>query len=176
MSRKRGGRNDDHSDFESAMKDVQPLAGRDVVTPPPKSAARPAGAAGDPAEFDIERTGERIEGRAAGINRAQLRKLRAGRIPIDVRIDLHGMRADEARDAVRELLVNASEVGERCALVIHGRGHGSQGGPVLKEALPGWLAEPPLGARVIAFVSATQGDGGAGATYVLLRRLVRKPG
>lgn len=176
MSRKRGGRPDDPSDFRSAMKDVRPLGGRDVVTPPPSSTDRPPAAAGAPGEFAIERTGERIEGLTAGINRAQLRKLRSGKIPIDVRIDLHGMRAEEAREVVRDLLVNASEVGERCALVIHGRGHGSASGPVLKEALPEWLAEPPLGSRVMAFVSATQEDGGAGATYVLLRRLVRKPG
>ncbi|MFQ5418592.1 MAG: Smr/MutS family protein, partial [Myxococcota bacterium] len=65
----------------------------------------------------------------------------------------------------------------RCVLVIHGRGRGSADGPVLKSALPGWLALPPLGASVMAFASAPPGDGGAGATVVLLRRrVVRTPG
>ena len=54
-------------------------------------------------------------------------------------------------------------------LVIHGRGLHSDAGPTLKAALPGWLAEPPHGASVLAFESAGPGRGGTGATYVLLR-------
>ena len=41
---------------------------------------------------------------------------------------------------------------------------------VLKQAFLDWLAEPPLGSRVLAFTSARGRDGGVGATYVLLRR------
>jgi DNA-nicking Smr family endonuclease len=55
-------------------------------------------------------------------------------------------------------------------LVIHGRGRHSESEPVLKDALLEWLAQPPLGPLVLAFASATGGDGGVGATYVLLRR------
>jgi DNA-nicking Smr family endonuclease len=42
--------------------------------------------------------------------------------------------------------------------------------PVLKEALLEWLAEPPIGPKVLAFTSARGRDGGVGATYVLVRR------
>jgi DNA-nicking Smr family endonuclease len=59
--------------------------------------------------------------------------------------------------------------GGRCVLVIHGRGRHSEGEPVLKEALLEWLAEPPVASLVMAFASASGGDGGVGATYVLLR-------
>jgi DNA-nicking Smr family endonuclease len=38
----------------------------------------------------------------------------------------------------------------------------------------GWLTSPPLAARVMAFASALPRDGGAGACYVLLRRV--RPG
>ena len=58
----------------------------------------------------------------------------------------------------------------RCVLVIHGRGRHSETEPILKEALLGWLAEPPVGPLVLAFSNALGGDGGVGATYVLLRR------
>jgi DNA-nicking Smr family endonuclease len=40
---------------------------------------------------------------------------------------------------------------------------------VLKEALFEWLQQPPLASVVMAFASAQGGDGGVGATYVLLR-------
>ena len=54
--------------------------------------------------------------------------------------------------------------------MVHGRGLHSPEGPVLKEALPGWLAAAPIGARVLAFATAGPEAGGAGASYVLLRR------
>jgi DNA-nicking Smr family endonuclease len=123
-----------------------------------------------PVQFEVTRAGERVEGGAPGIDRKHLRRLRSGAVPVDIRVDLHGLRGEGARKAVREALIAACEAGQRCALVIHGRGQRSESGPVLKQALPGWLAEPPLGARVMAFASATPEDGGTGATYVLLRR------
>jgi DNA-nicking Smr family endonuclease len=43
-------------------------------------------------------------------------------------------------------------------------------GPVLKRKLPEWLAEPPLGEKVLAFASAPSRQGGSGATRVLLRQ------
>jgi len=163
----------DRSAFDEAMKDVKPVAGRDKAQPPPRTPAPAAIRAAPPeapVQFEMTHTGERMEGRAPGIDRKHLRRLRSGDVRVDVRVDLHGLRGVGAREAVREALNAAFEAEQRCALVIHGRGRRSEGDPVLKRALPGWLAEPPLGARVMAFASATPEDGGAGATYVLLRR------
>ena len=53
---------------------------------------------------------------------------------------------------------------------MHGRGRHSEAEPVLKDALLEWLAEPPVGEKVLAFTSARGRDGGVGATYVLVRR------
>ena len=75
-----------------------------------------------------------------------------------------------ARALVHETLTRVQAEGGRCVLVIHGRGRHSETEPILKEALLGWLAEPPAGPLVMAFTSALGGDGGVGATYVLLRR------
>jgi DNA-nicking Smr family endonuclease len=41
---------------------------------------------------------------------------------------------------------------------------------VLKPALPRWLARGPARVIVLAYSSAPLTDGGAGATYVLLRK------
>ena len=70
---------------------------------------------------------------------------------------------------MHEVLLEARRQGNCCVLVIHGRGSHSPDGPVLKQALIDWLAEPPVGSNVLAFASAKGGDGGVGATYVLLR-------
>jgi len=169
-----GGRPSDEGDrstLEEAMADVTPLEDRDKVRPAPKTVRRRRrrDTEGD-AGFEIERTGEHVEGIAPGIDRAHLRKLRNGDVRPDSRIDLHGMTSAEARRRVHEALVALHGKGGRCMLVVHGRGRHSEAEPVLKEALLDWLAEPPVASLVMAFTSATGGDGGVGATYVLLRR------
>jgi len=162
---------DDRSEFEAAMDDVRPLADRDRTRPPvAPRAARPATDAGDPVRFEGVENAERLAGRAPGIDRKLLRRLRTGGYPVEVTVDLHGLLAAEARSAVHAALLDAAEAGRRCALVIHGRGLHSADQPVLKRSLPGWLAEAPVGERVLAFATAAPEDGGLGATYVLLRK------
>jgi DNA-nicking Smr family endonuclease len=104
------------------------------------------------------------------VDRAHLLRLRRGEVEVERRLDLHGMTAAEARRAFGAALREAAAAGERCMLVVHGRGLRSEGGPVLKEGVVEWLTAPPLAPLVLAFASALPRDGGAGASYVLLRR------
>lgn len=112
---------------------------------------------------------ERLEGVAPGIDRAHLRRLRRGEVPVDEEVDLHGLDRARARRAVREALKHAIDAGGRCVRIVHGRGtHSAEAGPVLRSELASWLSEPPHAARVMAFASGLRERGGA--TYVLLRR------
>jgi DNA-nicking Smr family endonuclease len=165
-------RDADDLEFRELVTDVKPLDDRDKLRPAPKTLRRRrrVDPAHEAAGFEIDRLGERVEGIAPGIDRGVLRKLRNGEFPRDARLDLHGLHAPAARERVRETLQRVHAEGGRCVLVIHGRGRRSEAEPVLKEALLEWLAEPPLAALVMAFASASGGDGGVGATYVLLRR------
>ena len=122
------------------------------------------------AGFETRIVGERVEGLGPGVDRAHLVKLRRGVPEADAELELHGLRADEARAALRRAIGEAQDAGYRCVHVVHGRGLRSESGPVLKTRIPGWLSEPPLAAAVLAFCSATPADGGVGALYVLLRR------
>jgi DNA-nicking Smr family endonuclease len=54
-------------------------------------------------------------------------------------------------------------------LIIHGRGLSSPADPVLKTKVIQWLSTGPWRKWVMAYASARLCDGGAGATYVLLR-------
>jgi DNA-nicking Smr family endonuclease len=123
--------------------------------------------------FEIQRAGERCEGLAHGIDRKHLRALRRGELPVERRIDLHGLVAAEARRALAGEVREAHAAGERCLLVVHGRGLHSEGGPVLRDGVVAWLTAPPLAALVMAFATAAPRDGGPGASYVLLRRARR---
>ena len=162
----------ERSDFREAMSDVERLEGPDPVVRRRRAGrrrtARPA-VETEPVRFDVERIGHRIAALAPGADDAALARLRGGEIAPDLTLDLHGFPELEARGMVRDTLRRARRTGLLCVKVIHGRGLRSGGDPVLKEALPRWLAEPPLGSWVAAFASAPSRHGGPGSTLVLLR-------
>ncbi len=120
--------------------------------------------------FEVTDDGARVEGRRADIPPDLMRKLRRGMLPIDARLDLHGMRAEEARDATTAFLRDKRARGERCVLVIHGRGEHSIGPAVLRGEVATWLSQTTASEHVAAFVTAVDSDGGEGAVYVLIRR------
>jgi DNA-nicking Smr family endonuclease len=171
-ARRKGGSTPGDSDFERAMRGVRPLADRDKQRPPPdpKPTRRRRPEEKPSLRFEIEHHGESVLGLAEGVDPKHLTRLRSGAVEIERRVDLHRMVASQARRRLRQALKASQAAGEACVLVIHGRGHQSVEGPVLKRKLPEWLAEPPLGATVLAFASAPAREGGAGATLVLLRR------
>lgn len=125
------------------------------------------------APFHVEWQGEQVKGWADGIDRNHLRRLRRGEVEPELELDLHGLREKEAEQCVASLFAEALADGVRCVGLIHGRGHRSDAGPVLKRACVRWLSEGPLAARVMAFHTAPAAEGGAGATWVLLRRTRR---
>lgn len=116
------------------------------------------------------------------LERRKARKLSSGRIEIEGRIDLHGMRQAEAHSALIRFLRRSHADGRRWVLVITGKGapartalderiryEGDERG-VLRRNVPRWLAEPDLAAIVIGFTPAAINHGGEGALYVQLRR------
>jgi DNA-nicking Smr family endonuclease len=124
--------------------------------------------------FDISDSDEFIEGSVSGLDPNLVRKLRRGEFSVQGHLDLHGMSRGEARAAVDQFLREARQKGRRCILLVHGRGlHSRDQVPVLKDALRNWLATARFGRHVLAFATARPQDGGAGAIYVLLRRIGR---
>ena len=120
-------------------------------------------------EVDVESlllTDDGLGFRRPGISLDVLTRLRKGQWAIQDQLDLHGLRRDEAREALVAFIRNADQRGLRCLRVIHGKGHGSPGRePVLKSKVQRWLAQRH---EVIAFAQATGPQGGAGAVIVLL--------
>lgn len=121
-------------------------------------------------EFDVESlldTDEALSFRRRGIGPEVVRKLRRGVWAIQAQLDLHGLRRDEAREALGAFLRAAVRDGLRCVRVVHGKGNGSPGRePVLKAKVRAWLVQKD---EVIAFAQARAQDGGHGALLVLLK-------
>lgn len=97
-------------------------------------------------------------------------KIARGRIPIDARIDLHGLTQHQAHVMLLNFLHRAHRHHLRHVLVITGKGssRGSEG--VLSRTVPEWLATPSFHPLVSGYSPAARHHGGNGALYVRLRR------
>lgn len=106
------------------------------------------------------------------IPRPRFAALQKGRIPWDKKLDLHGLKSVEASEKLLQFINEASLQGLRCLLIIHGKGGRNSLAipiPVLKNLVNHWLKQIP---QVLAFCSALAKDGGTGAVYLLLKRVI----
>ncbi|WP_027995190.1 Smr/MutS family protein [Simplicispira psychrophila] len=125
-------------------------------------------------DFDVSTlldTDDQLSFRRPGIGAEITHRLRAGHWSIQRQLDLHGLRVDEAREALGQFIRQANKLGVRCVRVVHGKGLGSPGkAPVLKGRVQRWLVQKN---EVLAFVQARPMDGGAGALLVLLQPMAQ---
>jgi len=165
--------------FTRAVGKVAPIANQERVwSPPQRPSTRPLQQDLDDEavmhesmsdEFDISTlldADDQLSFRRPGIGTDITRKLRKGEWSIQGQIDLHGLRSDEARNAMGQFIRDAKRMGWRCVRVVHGKGLGSPGKePVLKSKVQRWLVQKN---EVLAFVQAKPSDGGGGALLVLM--------
>lgn len=181
----RSSHDDDASLFRRHMGDARPLKhDRERVAPVRRPLRRAATATTTAAEGggraeersepgpgpdpikDME-PGSRMEFARPGLQRREIRRLRRGHHPVQDRLDLHGLFAHEAERAVLEFIDRSRSQGMRCVCIIHGKGRGSaKRRPVLKAIVDRWLRRCE---GVLAFCTAPDNAGGAGAVHVLLR-------
>ncbi|MCX7816922.1 MAG: Smr/MutS family protein [Syntrophales bacterium] len=120
--------------------------------------------------FIVSLTPEYIEGTGKNVHAEYARRLHMGEFSIKSHIDLHGLTVNRAKEAFDNFMRSVIKRGEFGVLIIHGRGLSSPGEPILKRKVVEWLTSGPWKKWVFAFASARSCDGGAGATYVLLKR------
>jgi DNA-nicking Smr family endonuclease len=120
--------------------------------------------------FEVTDDGRRLEGRRRGVNGATVRRMRVGELPIDARLDVQDMRAEQARGAVEGFVRDRRVKGDSVVLIVHGRGRGAPKGTgaVLRGEVAAWLAEGAASTHVAAFVTAPDQHGGEAAICVLL--------
>jgi DNA-nicking Smr family endonuclease len=124
----------------------------------------------------------------ADFDRRQIRRIASGKVEIEARIDLHGLRQGDALARLRAFLFDAHSRGLKTVLVITGKGGEAQRGDymaeasgeqrrgVLRRSVPGWLDAPELRAVVLGHTTAGIRHGGEGALYIQLRRPPRRDG
>ena len=160
--------------FREQVQDAQPLQFEDTQSyrqrPPPIPRPRPLALPEDGgvtlSESAVE-THEFLSYARPGVQQRLLADLQRGAVPVGLEVDLHGLTVEVARRVLAEFLLECGHRRVRCARIIHGKGtRSADQQPVLKRKVNYWLR---LHAEVLAFCSATRGDGGTGAVYCLLR-------
>jgi DNA-nicking Smr family endonuclease len=119
--------------------------------------------------FNVADTPEYIEGTNYHVHPAVAKRLHRGDYSIQAFVDLHGLLAEDAKEVFERFLKWAVTTGKTGVLIVHGRGLSSPSEPVLKKKVVEWLTHGLWRKWVAAYASARICDGGAGATYVLLR-------
>jgi Smr domain len=174
---------DDVNEFELAMGIVRkPARGLGSALP---------GLPAAPPDYSVGAGRVRRTPELADFDRKSARKIRSGQIDIAARLDLHGMRQDEAHGALVAFLMRNYRRDQRWVLVITGKGAVQRTGlartdydanmdnerrGVLRRLVPLWLAEPELRAIVVSYTTAGAHHGGEGALYVQLRNAVKSGG
>lgn len=150
---------------------ARPLKGRAAVEIP-QSAPGPKASAAEVASAPLALSAVKPKPRhpVHPMDEPTLDKLARGRLPIEGRVDLHGMSQDEAYSLLYSFLHRAHAGGVRYVLVITGKGSSSGGDGVLRRAVPAWLSTPAFRPLVSSHDHAARKHGGSGALYVRLRR------
>ena len=168
---------DDEDLFRQAMRDVTPLKPVNRVRQSPAPRKSPVNR---PENTDPTAQQRFTEGmideqcpdhlqyeRPGGAQKSVLKKLRTGKLPVDMTLDLHGLTVDQARMQLIDFMDECRHFGYRHVIIVHGKGFRSENRPVIKPMVNQWLKQAE---EVLAFCSAQPKDGGTGAVYVLLRK------
>jgi len=176
MKKNRKLSSNDQQLFNDAMQDVKPLKQNNIAEP--FKEAKKAKIHPDVIEENTVTYGlsdaqahhaigsdEFISYNTSGIQAKTLKNLRAGKLPIEGRLDLHGFFIEQARQQVSQFLYNSQEMNKKCVIIIHGKGS-INAPPIIKSMLNHWLPQIPC---VLAFSSAQMRHGGTGAAYILIK-------
>jgi len=103
-----------------------------------------------------------------GVDRATWGRFRTGKLAPARQLDLHGMTAQRAFQALTAFLRTAHAEGLRCVEIVTGRG-GREGTGVIRREFPLWLNRPDI--RPLVLGAAHPHAANTGAVRLLLRRV-----
>ena len=145
MRRQRGLTPEERALWHHAVRDTAPLRAGEAPPPVTLQAASPPPRT-QPAvpvrSRPLPPTGRALDPSGpVDLDRRSWLRLRRGSYPIDARLDLHGMTQAEAHSRLAAFLAGAQARGNRCVLVITGRG--LRHGGTLRAMTPRWLESEP---------------------------------
>jgi DNA-nicking Smr family endonuclease len=188
MTRRRGRPLDPEEEalWATVKQSVRPLRPEPKKAPPPPPALTDAAAKVRPAMSTAMMPSYSPPAPAAKpaipslhpLGKRERKQLTRGLLGIDGRLDLHGLRQDEAHARLRGFLAHAQAAGWRLVLVITGKGAAGGGyrmppeseRGVLRRVVPLWLSLPEFRVHILGYEDAHLTHGGGGALYVRIRK------
>ena len=169
---------DDYALFREAIGPVKPMpaSAPAPAKPRPKPAARMAERDEIEARSEFQRglddfsalaAGDVLSHRRDNVPAHVFQRLKRGRFSAQDELDLHGATVVQAESLLRQFIIEAHAHEFGCVRIIHGKGGGGDGTPVLKNLVDRLLRQR---GEVLAFHSAPTAQGGTGALLVLLAR------
>ena len=169
----------DHAAWAGFTRHIVPRSSGAEAPPPPAASTPPPlrtpGRAAMHAVAPAAAAPLAIGSPPAGVDRATWQRFRTGKLAALRKLDLHGMTAQRAFQALTGFLRAAAADGVRCVEIVTGRGTAS-GNPrggfeatgVIRREFPLWLNRPDLRPMVLA--AAHPHAANPGAVRLLLRR------
>lgn len=159
-------------EWEKELKNVRKIkTNRHIDNSPKKIVVNPYNYQDNfDSKIDNDKIYELKKNETSGIDNNTDRKLRLGKIRIDMKIDFHGLTLDEALNSLIKNINYAYVNHYKFLLIITGKGRGTQKGrESIKSSIEKWLSLPELSSKIIKYTDAQQKDGGTGALYILLK-------
>ena len=179
---------DDDTLWKAVTKDVRPLKGKPKISKTPLSQDKPDNqstvSSKDTAQqayelslrqsrkssdISFSRLKDLDTGDTSHLDGRRGQKFRRGKISYEATLDLHGFTQSEAYQALESFVFCAYKLGQRCVLVITGKGKGLKGG-VLQQSLPKWLNGENIRPYILSFSFAKPSHGGQGAYYIYIKK------
>jgi len=159
---------DDNALFKAFVNDIKPLKTHTVDLTPKKPLARVKKHINIPPPISLKNTlksSESNEFFSFHINKKMRKNFKAGHVIFDATLDLHGHTASQSERLLAQFINDCRFQTIRYAIIVHGQGHNSAHGSILKPAVLYWLSQQDI---IDAYCPAQQRDGGNGASYIML--------
>ena len=128
-------------------KDVEPLKDKNTVPPSAKNTSRQPDRQEqnqtEIPEIPVTQNAKNDTPASRGneVDHRTKQRLKRGQMPIEGRLDLHGMDQNQAYDALLQFIPGAYTAGKRCVLVVTGKGHQRHGDTSLLNQKAGVLKQ-----------------------------------
>lgn len=184
-------KDNDQSGFESFLKDVKPIKKSNKVKKEVSVRINPTNKKIKENERKIENsflnfkkkspqefqknTQKNLTVEKGPINK----RLKNGKVPIDIKIDFHGFTLEEAKNKFLEVINNCYQKELRCILFITGKGLKKNNSSEPEERLyygkirnnfMKWVTDTQIRSKILAVQQANIKHGADGAFYVYLRK------
>jgi DNA-nicking Smr family endonuclease len=101
------------------------------------------------------------------VSNQRVEALKKGQIAPEAKLDLQGLKLEEARKALCQFIEINTQKHERCLQIVHGNGGKTGKPPLIKNLVNLWL---PQFKEVLAFTSVQTEQADSGSVFVLLKK------